>query len=507
VTQIAITPARTLGTVDPKVFGGFVEHLGRCIYGGLYEEGSPVADERGFRADVLALLRELRLGVLRWPGGNFVSNYHWTDGIGPKAQRPRRPELAWGGEEPNTFGTDEFLAYCGELGTEPYICLNMGTGTLAEALAWVEYCNSARNTDWAARRRANGRDEPYQVRYWALGNEMYGQWQVGMMTAEEYVREAARWARAIRMLDPAARLVACGETGLTEWDRVVIDGLAGLVDYHSIHIYTGSDDYWTNVLQPHQAERAISTTAALIDRAAYAQGLERRPAIAYDEWNVWYRTMPEDTGRGDLAERYTFDDALAVATYLNIFIRNCGRVRMANLAQMVNAIAPIVTAGDAAAVQPIYYPFLLHARAVLAAAADVHVDGPTVSPALPPDASRWPHQVSDLGPFALVDAAATVSADGRAIAVTLVNRSPDAAEEARLVLRDYAFAGPAAVSTLTAGEPSGRGQAPAPGPASLTDIAAVHLAEATGQADGSVLTLWLPPRSFTVVEAPIAALT
>jgi alpha-L-arabinofuranosidase len=507
VTQIAITPARTLGLVDPKVFGGFVEHLGRCVYGGLYEEGSPVADERGFRADVLALLRELRLGVLRWPGGNFVSNYHWTDGIGPKAERPRRPELAWGGEEPNTFGTDEFLAYCGELGTEPYICLNMGTGTLAEALAWVEYCNSARNTDWAARRRANGRDEPYQVRYWALGNEMYGQWQVGMMTADEYVREATRWARAIRMLDPAARLVACGETGLTEWDRVVIDGLAGLVDYHSIHIYTGSDDYWTNVLQPHQAERAIRTTAALIDRAAYAQGLARKPAIAYDEWNVWYRTLPEDTGRGDLAERYTFDDALAVATYLNIFIRNCGRVRMANLAQMVNAIAPIVTDGDAAAVQPIYYPFLLHARAALAAAADVHVDGPTVSPALPPDASRWPHQVADLGPFALVDAAATVSADGGAIAVTLVNRSPDAPEEARLVLRDYAFAGPAAVSTLTAGEPSGRDQAPAPGAASLTGIAAVRLAEATGQADGSVLTLRLPPRSFTVVEAPIAALT
>jgi alpha-N-arabinofuranosidase len=248
LSQIAITTARPVGTIDRKLFGGFVEHLGRCVYGGLYEEGSPLSDEHGFRKDVLGLLRDLRLGVLRWPGGNFVSNYHWEDGIGPKDARPRRPELAWGGEEPNRFGTDEFLAYCAELGPEPdsvapYFCLNMGTGTLAEALAWIEYCNSARNTYWAGRRRENGRDEPYGVRYWALGNEMYGDWQVGQLSAEEYVREATRWARAIRMLDPEAKLIGCGETGWSEWDRVVIDGLAGLVDYHSVHLYTGSDDY------------------------------------------------------------------------------------------------------------------------------------------------------------------------------------------------------------------------------------------------------------------------
>ena len=141
MTRIAVDPARAVGELDRNVFGGFVEHLGRCIYGGLYEEGSPLSDQRGFRQDVLGLLRDLRMGVLRWPGGNFVSNYHWKDGIGPVDQRPVRPELAWGGEESNRFGTDEFLSYCAELGTEPYICLNMGTGTLAEALDWVEYCN------------------------------------------------------------------------------------------------------------------------------------------------------------------------------------------------------------------------------------------------------------------------------------------------------------------------------------------------------------------------------
>ena len=514
MSQIAITPARTLGTIDPKLFGGFVEHLGRCVYGGLYDEGSPRSDERGFRTDVLALLRDLRLGVLRWPGGNFVSNYHWTDGIGPKDERPRRPDLAWGGEEPNTFGTDEFLAYCAELGTSPYICLNMGTGTLAEALAWVEYCNDARNTEWAARRRANGRDEPYGVRYWALGNEMYGPWQVGMMTADEYVREAARWARAIRMLDPGAKLVGCGETGLTDWDAVVTDGLAGLVDYHSIHIYTGSDDYWTNVLQPHQAERAIAATAALIDRAAYLKGTVAKPAIAYDEWNVWYRSMPEDTGRGDLAERYTFDDAIAVATYLNIFVRHCDRVKMANLAQLVNAIAPVVTTDTAAGVQPIYYPFLLHARAALDEAADVRVDGPRVSPDLPAGASRWPHRIADLGPFSLVDAAASVSTDRRSLAVTLVNRAPDAADDASLVLRDFAFLGPATVTTLTVGHPAGAhgdqppvaaglaGLPPLPG---LPGLVGAHLAETVVPAGGRTLALTLPPRSFTVVEVPVTA--
>jgi len=492
VSQIAITPARSLGAIDRKLFGGFVEHLGHCIYGGLYEEGSPRSDQRGFRTDVLGLLRELRPGVLRWPGGNFVSNYHWQDGIGPAAGRPRRPELAWGGEEPNTFGTDEFLGYCAELGTEPYICLNMGTGTLAEALAWVEYCNGALDTDWASRRRANGRAEPYRVRYWGLGNEMYGDWQVGQLTAEEYVREATRWARAIRMLDPDAKLIGCGETGWSDWDRVVIDGLAGLVDYHSVHLYTGSDDYWVNVLQPHAAERAIATAGALLDRAAYQRALPRPAAIAYDEWNVWYRTMTVD-----LAERYTHADALAVATYLNIFVRNCDRVRMANLAQLVNAIAPIVATPDGAAVQPIYYPFLLHARAALDVAVDAHVDGglvPADAADWPPEASRWPHRVADLGPFTLVDAAASVSADRRRVAVTVVNRSLEA-EPARLLLRDAAFDGDAAISTLTEGRADDRWPLPGVQPG--------HLETGHEPTRGPVLTLTLPPQSFTVIEAPV----
>jgi alpha-N-arabinofuranosidase len=488
MTRIAVDPGRPTGRLDRNVFGGFIEHLGRCIYGGIYDEGAPLADTRGFRKDVLALLRDLRLGVLRWPGGNFVSNYHWADGIGPKDARPRRPELAWGAEESNRFGTDEFLSYCAELGTEPYICLNMGTGSLTDALAWIEYCNGTGQTQWAQRRRENGHPAPYRVRYWGLGNEMYGDWQVGALSAEEYVRTATRWARAVKMLDPDAVLVSCGMNGWNDWDRVVIDGLAPLVDLHSIHIYTGSDDYWTNVLQPHQAERAIRCTQGLIERAAYAKKIALPPRIAYDEWNVWFRT--DD---GSLEERYTFPDALAVATYLNIFIRNCAWVRMANLAQLVNAIAPIVTTPDTAVTQPIYYPVLLHSQAALEDAADVHVDGPTVSPLGPGHHSRWPHRVADLGPFSLVDAAATVSADRSRLALTLVNRNPDQPETAEIVLRDHAFDGAVEIRALTAGgERDGR---PLPG------IEGVHLAEGSETPRAETITLTLPAQSFTVVEA------
>jgi alpha-N-arabinofuranosidase len=366
----------------------------------------------------------------------------------------------------------------------------MGTGTLADALAWVEYCNSAGNTAWAERRRSNGRGEPWQVTYWGLGNEMYGDWQVGAFTAEEYVREATRWARAIRMLDPRAKLVSCGMNGWNEWDRVVIDGMASLVDYHSLHIYTGSDDYWTNVLQPHQAERAIRCTRALIERAAYRQKLAAPPRIAYDEWNVWYRQMT-----GALEERYTFADALAVGTYLNIFTRNCDWVQMANLAQMVNAIAPIVTSPEAAAVQPIWYPVLLHSQAALDLAVDVHVNGPVVSPDLPAGASRWPFRVGDLGPFGLIDAAATVSGpdvNAHSVAVTLVNRSPSE-ELAEVLLRDFTFAGSAQIRTVTAARP---GDA-----RTLPDVETAQLEEGSEHPKDGMVAVWLPPRSFTVIEA------
>src|SRR5262249_33130483 len=234
-------------------------------------------------------------------------------------------------------------AYCRALGSEPYICLNMGTGTLDEAIAWVDYCNGMGTTAWSGRRRSNGHDEPYNVRYWGLGNELWGEWQIGHLSAEEYVAEGRRWADALRRADPSIVLIACGRDGWSDWDRIVVDGLVSHVDYHSIHIYTGSDDYWSHVLAPHQAERAIRLCPAMIDRARYVQRVERPVHIAYDEWNVWFRERSPTSG---LEERYSLADALAVATYLNVFVRQCQAVRIANQAQLVNVIAPIVTSTD-----------------------------------------------------------------------------------------------------------------------------------------------------------------
>jgi alpha-L-arabinofuranosidase len=489
VTQIAVDLGRPLGDLDRNVFGGFIEHVGRCIYGGVYEEGSPLSDASGFRTDVLALLRDLRVGVLRWPGGNFASNYHWQDGVGPREARPRRTDLAWSLEESNRFGTDEFLAYCAELGSDPFICLNMGTGSLEEALAWIEYCNGAGQTAWAHQRRANGHADPYRVRYWALGNELYGRWQVGGMSAEEYVATAAKWARAIRRLDPEAVLVSCGNNGWSDWDQTVINGLAPLVDLHSVHIYTGVGEYWPNVLSAHMAERAIRAASAMISRVAYVKRLESPPRIAYDEWNIWYRTRDSM-----MEERYTVSDMLAVATYLNIFVRNCRWVRMANLAQLVNVIAPVVTTPERAVTQPIYYPVLLHAQGALDEAVDCHVTGPTVTGPAAEPRGRWLHQFADLGPFTVVDASATASAGRERVAVTVVNRS-EHAEPARLVLRAGSFEGPVQLTVVTAEKDAQQ--------RTLPDVQAATVTEGTEKPDGPVLELTLPARSFTLIESAV----
>ncbi len=418
---VRIDRERTLGTIDHRIFGGFIEHLGRCIYGGVFDPTSSLSDDRGFRTDVLEAARRLAPPVLRWPGGNFVSGYHWVDGVGPQVQRPRRWDRAWHSEEPNTFGTDEFMAYCEALGAEPYICLNMGTGTIEEACAWVEYCNGVGDTSWAAARRGNGRAEPYRVRYWGLGNEMYGEWQLGALSAGEYVREARRWASALRRTDPSIELLSCGRDGLSDWDREVIDGLIGHVDHHSIHLYTGSDDYWSNVLAPLWAERALRVCGALIERARYLQQVERPVRIAYDEWNVWFRERGERSG---LEERYTLSDALAVQTYLNVFVRRCRVLSMANLAQLVNVIAPIVTGSDGLFLQTIYHPLRLASELTREVALDPHVTCDAVEHADPESGPR-PHRVGDLGPFGVLDVAASREAAGPGVTVAIVNRALD----------------------------------------------------------------------------------
>src|SRR2546422_118714 len=313
MARIGIDLERRIGTVDRRIFGQFIEHLGRCIYGGIYDEGSPLADARGFRTDVLDAVRPLRIPILRWPGGNFVSGYHWLDGVGPRDKRPRRSELAWYAEESNRFGTDEFIEYCRVLGAEPFICVNMGSGTMDEAKAWVEYCNGTGNTSWANLRRQHGHPDPYRVRYWGLGNEMYGGWQIGNMNAHDYVKKARAFAMVMKRTDPSIQLIGCGQNGWSEWDEITLGGLAELIDFHSIHLYTGGPDHYATVFQSHQAERAIRICSALIERVRHAQRIAHPIHIAFDEWNVWWRTRSHEDRVGGVEERYNLSDALAVA--------------------------------------------------------------------------------------------------------------------------------------------------------------------------------------------------
>src|SRR5205823_7874438 len=340
--------------------------------------------------------------------------------------RPRRAELAGHAEESNRFGTNEFIEYCRLLSAEPYICVNLGSGTMDEAQAWVEYCNGTGNTSWAGLRRAHGHPEPHRVRYWGLGNEMWGPWQIGHCTAEDYVKKARHFAAVMKRTDPTIELIACGHNGFSEWDATVLEGLAPFIDYHSIHIYTGNADHYATVFQSHEAERAVRICAALIERVRHTQRIAHPIAIAYDEWNVWYRTRSEADRKAGVEEQYNLTDALAVATYLNGFIRNCRTVRIANLAQLVNAIAPIFTNPRGLFLQTIYHPLRLYAEHGQDVALDVHVEGETY--VLTPDQESpggRVHHVADLGPFTLVDASATCDEAGRAVAVALVNRDRD----------------------------------------------------------------------------------
>lgn len=425
MTRIHIDVDRKLGTVDPRVYGGFIEHLGRCIYGGIYDEGSSLSDERGFRRDVMTEIQALNPPVLRWPGGNFVSGYHWVDGVGPVDQRPRKVDLAWGSDESNRFGTIEFIEYCRAINTEPYICVNMGSGTMDEAQAWVEYCNSSGNTYWANLRRQHGYEEPFGVKYWGLGNEMWGPWQIGALSAEDYVRKAREFAKVMKLTDPSIELVSCGKDGWSEWDFTVLKGLAPVIDFHAIHIYTGSHDYYSNVFAPHQVDRALRICQGFIDQVRYVQGIEHDIKIAYDEWNVWFRTRSLEARQGGIEEHYNLSDALAVATYLNVFIRHCRSVGMANIAQMVNAIAPIFTNPEGLFRQTIFHPLKLYSDHLQGVALDIHVDSPTFELTPQTETSPLPHRVSDLGPFMMLDATATVSDSGNEIALAVVNRDRD----------------------------------------------------------------------------------
>ncbi len=387
--RIKIYIDRTVGEVNKNIYGNFVEHLGRCVYGGIYDPGNKLSDKDGFRKDVLAAVKQLNPTVIRYPGGNFVSNYNWLDGVGPKTERIPRLELAWGTLETNQFGTNEFMQYARAIGTEPYISVNMGTGTIEEARRWVEYCNVKEGPYYAELRKKHGYPEPYNVKYWSLGNEMDGPWQMGHLSAEDYSKKALEAAKLMIRTSPGIKLVAAGSSNYRagadpdHWNRTVLHELKDVIDYIAIHMYVGNPDsnYYNFVATPLVLEQRIKLIKGMISEAMQtASRGERDPIyIAWDEYNVWYRARGGDAGRGKraLEERYNLEDALVVAEFLNAFVRNADVVKMANMAQLVNVIAPVFTNETGMFRQTIYYPLELFANNVYGTSLDVFVDCPT----------------------------------------------------------------------------------------------------------------------------------
>lgn len=488
--RIKIDPDRTIGAIDPKLYGNFIEHLGRCIDGGVFDEGSPLSNAEGFRKDVMKAAKDLGVSFLRWPGGNFSSNYHWTDGIGPRDTRPRRLEMAWGTIEDNRFGTHEFLDYVTEINAEPYICANFGTGTWDEAQQWVEYVNFAGDTATTRLRKKNGREKPWKVEYWGLGNEMDGPWQMGHRTAEDYGKFALEGAKLMHWTDPSIKLIAAGSSNFnpnvdwTGWNRTVLRYLRDHIAYLSLHSYVGNpeNDYYEFQASTLPVAHRTKVVEGLIREALWDAPPNKQIYIAWDEWNVWYRARGDkQRGRRILEEHYNLEDALVVSSYLNTFVNHANIVKIANLAQLVNVIAPIFTNEKGLYLQTIYYPLQLFATHCHGTALDLAVEGPTYSAKMHPAV-----------PY--LDISAAQNADGT-IVLNVTNRHRDEPQDAVFELEGKSFAAEFQVFEVN-------------GPDIKTEnnfnTGPVHTVQKATTANGSTLKYTFPAHSFTMLKGKIA---
>ena len=452
--RIYVDTRRTLAPLDRNLFGSFLEHLGRAIYEGIYDPGSKLSDGNGFRKDVLNEIRQLGVPIIRYPGGNFVSGYNWLDGVGPPQHRPQTLDKAWNTIESNQFGTNEFLAWCKAVGTEPLMGLNLGTGTPEDAAALVEYCNVGKGTRWSELRRQHGIADPYNVEHWCLGNEMDGPWQIGHMSAAEYGLKAADAARQMRSVDSSLKLVACGSSGpfmptYLEWDREVLEQCYQYVDGLSLHRYFGNDDRETGndsakyLAMNLSMERQIAETVAVCD---LVRGHKRSPKklwLSFDEWNVWYRARSGDAVDGHrqqaphlLEEVYNLEDALLVGGLINSLMRNADRVKLACLAQLVNVIAPIMTDANGLFQQTIYYPYSWALQFAKGAVLNLLVESST-------------YEVSGLDQVPHVDVAGSLDGNDGKLSLFILNRDLSKAHDVEVVWEDAAPARAISASLLT----------------------------------------------------------
>ncbi len=428
---IKLNKENVIGKIDDRLYGSFIEHLGRAVYGGIYEPGHKTADDMGFRKDVLELIDELHVPIVRYPGGNFVSGYNWEDGTGPKELRPKKMELAWNSTETNEIGIDEFQEWAKRANTDIMMAVNLGTRGADEARNLVEYCNSTTDTFYANKRRENGFEEPFGIKVWCLGNEMDGPWQICAKTPVEYARLATEASKVMKMVDDSIETVACGSSMASmktfgEWELTVLREAYDTIDYLSLHSYfgNGSEDTRRYLAQSMDMDDFIKKVIGFCDQVKEEKKSDKTINLSFDEWNVWFHSNEQDkeipkwqVAPPLLEDIYNFEDALVVGCLMNTLINNSDRIKMACLAQLVNVIAPIMTkTGGCVWKQTIFFPFGYASGYGRGTALKAVIDCDT-------------YDCDDRKAIPYIDMAAVISEDEKQVSLFVINRSLDESEE------------------------------------------------------------------------------
>jgi alpha-L-arabinofuranosidase len=504
VARLALDARRIVGPVNRRLFGSFVEHLGRAVMNGIYEPSHPSANEQGFRADVIDLVTELGVSVIRYPGGNFVSAYKWEDGVGPVAERPRRLDLAWHSTETNEVGPHEFAGWVESVHSELMLAVNLGTRGIDAALSLLEYCNLRGGTALADERARNGRVDPFGIKMWCLGNEMDGPWQIGHRSADDYGRLASRTAKAMRAFDPSLELVVCGSSNAQmptfgEWERIVLSHTYDDVDYISCHAYYEEQDgdLGSFLASAVDMDHFIESVIATVDHVRAVRGSDKIINVSFDEWNVWYQSRFENvdkiTGIDNwpvaprlLEDSYSVADAVVVGNLLISLLRHADRVRCACLAQLVNVIAPIMTeSGGIAWRQTIFFPFALTSQLAR---------GESLEPQLSCD----DYDTATYGSVPIVDAAATYHGQSGRTSIFVVNRSLTETTELTVELPDLTGDATASATTLSDDDVYAANTLADP------ERIAPYTNESLTLSDGYA-TIALPPVSWTAITLAAAA--
>ena len=440
--KMIVDKAFKVAPVDKRIYGSFIEHLGRAVYGGIYQPGHPSADENGFRKDVIELVRELNVPIIRYPGGNFVSNFFWEDSVGPLSERKPRLELAWRSLEPNTFGLGEFAKWTKEIGADTMMAVNLGTRGTADACNLLEYCNHPSGTKYSDLRISHGVKDPYNIKLWCLGNEMDGEWQLGRKTMDEYGRLAEETAKAMKLIDPSIELVSCGSSYMEmptfpQWEATTLEYDYDYVDYISLHQYYGNpenntDDY---LARAEDMDAFIRTVTAACDFVKAKKRSRKTINLSFDEWNVWFHSKSEEEDITTnhpwqaaphlLEDHYNFEDALMVGLMMITLLRHADRVKIACLAQLVNVIAPVMTEPDGCAWrQTIYYPFLHASKYGRGTVLELLTDSPS-------------HQTKEHGEVSDIAAVSVFNEEKEELTIFAVNRNLEEDVELTVDVRSF----------------------------------------------------------------------